>query len=214
MQELNNDRAINAYRGVAERESDSALWGGFASGLGGIGAGITTAAQMEINNAGVRQRNQMRSDAIFGAAAVQWGSLVQREIREEEEMKRWEKMMQQAQFRRIEHPPKEDLLAILTPRVTSLTVSTTGSILLEVSVRKRTLNIQGSIPAVVDGFITAKLWADGQPAGEIPLTLPLYGISSDRMLKGVLLRREVIAPNYDVTFEATDLWAVEDKDLW
>ena len=43
--------------GGKEKETDWAVMGGLANGLGGIGAGIATAANAQVHNAGVRARN-------------------------------------------------------------------------------------------------------------------------------------------------------------
>ncbi len=45
-----------------EKEHDWALWGGIAEGLGGVGAGIATAADTMIENQMIRQRNAQNAE--------------------------------------------------------------------------------------------------------------------------------------------------------
>ena len=56
--------------GQHEKESDWAIAGGLASGIGGVGTGIAAAGQTQINNMEVRARNAQRD-----AAAAQYYSL-------------------------------------------------------------------------------------------------------------------------------------------
>lgn len=53
-------RNMAALAGTHEKEGDWAIMGGLAQGIGGIGAGIAAAADTQIKNAEIRQRNARR----------------------------------------------------------------------------------------------------------------------------------------------------------
>ena len=53
-------RDMAALAGTHEKEGDWAIMGGLAQGIGGIGAGIAAAADTQIKNAEIRQRNARR----------------------------------------------------------------------------------------------------------------------------------------------------------
>ena len=53
-------RKMAALVGTHEKEGDWAITGGLAQGLGGIGAGISAAAETQRKNAEIRQRNAQR----------------------------------------------------------------------------------------------------------------------------------------------------------
>lgn len=63
--------------GRPEKEADWAIMGGLAQGIGGVGAGIAAAAQTQVNNMAVRQRNAQRAAnaATLRSAASNVGSV-------------------------------------------------------------------------------------------------------------------------------------------
>lgn len=70
-------RAFADLNAKPAKEADWAIMGGRAQGIGGVDAGISAAAQTQVNNMGVRQRNAQRAaeSAAIHAAANNVGSI-------------------------------------------------------------------------------------------------------------------------------------------
>lgn len=105
---------IQATFGGHEKERDWAIWGGMASGAGGIGAGVSTAIDVQRTNAEVRQRNAQRDEqarqiSMHAQNAMGW--MTERYVKEIAELR--EKENREERYRYGIAVPTEELFRML-----------------------------------------------------------------------------------------------------
>lgn len=125
----------------------------------------------------------------------------------------WEQRAEQARHKRVEEMPPETLFGLLNPQVKQVTVSETGAVWIDVAIDGTRggdrLNLSESIPADVDGFLTATLWVNEEKAGQAMIALPWDGSAGCDTLHGICRNPKIPAQQYRVTLEPCQLWAIE-----
>lgn len=200
------------YNSSKQKETDWAIVGGIASGLGGIGAGVSVALDAQARNAEVRANNANLARSI---AQVQVASLQQvweRKRVAKGNLEYWQKRLQEAEITLVEKLPQDILLKKLKPTVKELKVSESGAVRLKLGYdHPENLKIFDNVPAYIDGSFKAVLKVNGKVAGFAYATLPYKGSNGYSAIEAVCRKVSISAEKYDVSFEANNLWAMERK---
>lgn len=205
--------AAELYIGTAEREGSWALRGGFASGVAGGAAGLATALDTQRENAQIRQRNNQLQSDIYSVSTVLANNSLDKKVRAQKTAEQWEDRAEKARNKLVERIKSEKLLKLLNPQVKQMTVSESGAVLLDLTyqqIHKDKLKIYETVPATVDGFFYAVLWADGKRVGKALAVLPWNGADSFGTLHCICTCPEIkTTGSYEITFEPRNLWAIE-----
>lgn len=198
------------YETTRERESDWALHGGIASGIAGGAAGLAVAADVERNNAQIRDRNDSLATGIAAAVHAKNSDIYRDIVRAEDSVKYWEKQLNKAKLLLVESMDEKALLKKLSPKVLHIENSQTGAVKLEIELRKTPdFTICENVSAVVDGSIRIILKADGKKVGTAMCTLDLSGSYRKQTMICICTDISKQEENYQVSFEPHHLWAVE-----
>lgn len=187
-----------------ERERDWATWGGIAEGLGGVGAGVSTALEIQAENAQKRARNQQRE-----SNAKQNYNRIMDRISYGEIDSLTKQIEHARQCVVSEHTPQEvlDMLNIKG----EVQVSETGAYKVFAHVTtKNALYIFNNINAVADGTIIAHVYDGDRLIGSANMVIPVYGISRSKQLVGMGLTGAKVNEQYTLKFSAKNLWLMEE----
>lgn len=190
-----NQGAYNFYELNRERESSAAGWAGAATALGGIGAGIATAYEIESKNAEIRSRNR----ELLGLTA---DLLLQQGMSHSESVEKSKNTLERIK-KKLESGPtivpckdEEALFKKLNAKVKSVEyIPGIGrAVVVEI---KATTRKEGSMVTTVDGTIRAKLFCDNKEVESKIIGLPLEGTVEDGELKFLFTTKENVG-KYEV----------------
>ena len=109
----------------------------------------------------------------------------------------------------VEELPAEELMEALEIGSVQMAQTNGKSILIQVKVSaKKTFQLAGEVPAVIDGCLLAELYRDGELYGQAYLNFPFEGADKDQTLKGYCLEPMEDAA-YTVIITPLALWLVE-----
>lgn len=200
------------YNSSKQKETDWAIAGGIASGLGGIGAGISTALNAQARNAEVRSNNKNLARSIAQVQVATLQQVWETKRIAKSNLEYWQKKLQEAEITLVEKLPQGILLKELNPSVKEIRVSESGAVRLKlVYDRPQTLKIFDNVPAYIDGSFKAVLKANGKVVGNAYVSLPYNGSNGYSTIDAVCRDVRISAEKYDVSFEANNLWAMEIK---
>jgi len=204
-----DDGTFGLYKAGEEKESDWALWGGIAEGLGGSAAGLATAIDIQNKNAQIRANN----DALLknsAALAVSLKTQVYDDERiAEKQIEYYKKQIEETEIKLIDDSSPKELLNHLNPSAT-LKVSETGAVKITVKTSETVgLKIYDSVSAVVDGTIKVNLLKGGKKVGQAYATLPVDGSKYQNTINTICISPKESANDYTVSFEPYKLWAIE-----
>ena len=207
------DSATKLYNMTKRKEYDWATLGGIASGIGGIGAGISVAMDAQIKNAEIRQQNKQLENAYNQMAILTINSQIEKQGRVMAEAESWEYKSANAHKLKVKKVPQQELLDILSPVVHQKAQNKTGSMVIKVKIppyKSSKLKI-GTNQAVIDGTFKAVFWKDETRVAEAVLTLPLcHDGYSEVLIDGICRNPNLkYKERYTVTFEPNDLWLIE-----
>ena len=201
-----NDYANMLLSSTQQKEHDWALWGGAASGLGGFGAGVATAADMQLKNMQIRAENEMRLKAAMPAYMSVTGSA--QENRKNAEVI-W-KEIDGIKLKLMSDDSSDELMKKITFSNTDIVVSETGAAMVcTLASIPSKFKILGDVPAVIDGTIIAKIYDGDILCGTAQLVLPVYGLGQNIPLNGICTDCCKPGRTYSVKFVAKNLWAME-----
>lgn len=193
-------------RSTQQKEHDWALWGGAASGLGGFGAGIATATDMQLKNMQIRAENETRLKAAMPAYMSVTGSA--RENRKNAEVI-W-KEIDGIKLKLMSDASSDELMKKISFSNTDVVVSETGAAMVcTLASSPSKFKILGDVPAVIDGTIIAKIYDGDKLCGTAQLVLPVYGLGQNIPLNGICTDCCKPGKTYSVQFVAKNLWAME-----
>lgn len=193
-------------RSVQEKERDWAIWGGAASGIAGFGAGVSTAADIQLKNMQIRAENQQRLQAAMPAYMSVTGSAHKNRQNAETICKEIESI----QLKLMADDKADELLKKITFSNTDVLVSETGAAMVcTLASIPSKFKIFDDVPAVVDGTIIAKIYDGNQLCGTAQLVLPVYGLGQNIPLNGICIDCCKPGKTYSVKFVAKNLWAME-----
>ena len=193
-------------RSGQQKERDWATWGGIANGLGGLGAGIATAADIQIQNMQIREENERRRQAAMPAYMFMSNSASGNNRNADAIMKEIEAF----RLKILSEEPKEELFSKISFANTDVLVSETGAAMVCTTASlDPDFKIFGDVPAIVDGTIVAKIYDGERLCGTAQLVLPEYGLGQDIPLRGICIDCCEPGKSYTVKFVAKNLWALE-----
>lgn len=194
-------------RTTQKAESDWALLGGIANGLGGIGAGVSTAIDVQARNAEIRAQNAENMKAVMPAYMYITGNASQNRAN----ARRIEEEIQRTEMKLVEEISPNKALELITITDTTVSVSKTGAFKITASVSaKDGLTIYDDVPAYIDGTICASLYDGNTKVGSALMVLPLNGISSRKVgIVGMGLSGAKENKTYTIKFAAHKLWLME-----
>lgn len=189
-----------------EKERDWATLGGIANGLGGVGAGVSTAIDIQNKNMQIRANNKARRQQAAPASFLFFSEACDKKKEAQEIIKK----IKDAEQKLISYESPTDLIKKLTFQETKITISETGSatIRTKVSLKEKHI-IFDDVPAVIDGTIIAKIYDEDKLCGKAKLVLPIDGLSDYEFLRGICLNCCEQGKDYKIKFAAKNLWAME-----
>lgn len=201
-----------------EKEADWAITGGIAQGIGGLGAGIAAAAQTQINNQAVRERNAKRANtasqinSLMGPALSGIGSFNLKNMLTEEEICEWgvciSKESTEQLFKQLIISNKFDIgyynepdynlfVPIRPPQERGVELIISSS-----------LNESSRI----DGYIWVEMYdMKGHLAGQRIVPLPLMGVGLKESTAKMAVE-DCVGNAYSLKYRPIALWVLESID--
>lgn len=193
-------------RSGQQKEQDWAIWGGIADGLAGVGAGVSMAADVQLQNMQIRAENEKRRQAALPGYMFMTNSAY-------DNQKNADRIMQEVEnikLKLVADVPAAELMKKITFSNTDVLVSETGAAMVCTSASlDPNFRIFEDVPAVVDGTIVAKIYDGDQLSGTVQLVLPVFGLGQNIPLNGICLDCCKPGKHYTVKFAAKNLWAME-----
>ena len=157
-----------------EKERDWASWGGAASALGGAGAGVMIAGDIQNQNQEIRERNQLRA-TLATYENMQFAAALEKLS---EELQPIQTAINQAHEATEVLAEKEELFSLISITY-SVTVLSTNIVQLDIKAKlKKAVKIADTFPAVIDGVLIAKVYHDNTPLEAFVVVLPYKGINT------------------------------------
>ena len=193
-------------RSGQQKERDWAVWGGIANGIAGVGAGVATAADIQMQNMQIREENERRRQAALPGYMFMTDSASGNSRNADAIMKEIENF----KLKLISDASKEMLLEKISFTNTDVLVSETGAAMVCTSASLDPgFMIFDDVPACVDGTIVAKIYDGDKLCGTAQLVLPIYGLGQNITLNGICIDCCQPGKHYSVKFVAKNLWAME-----
>lgn len=194
-------------RTTQQAEADWALLGGIANGLGGVGAGISTAIDVQARNAEIRAQNAANMRAVMPAYMYVTGSASQNRAN----AKQIEEEIQRTEMKLVEDISAKKVMELIEITDTTVAISKTGSFKITASISaKDGLTIYDDVPAYIDGTICASLYDGNTKVASALMVLPLNGISTRKVgIVGMGLSGAKENKTYTIKFTAHKLWLME-----
>lgn len=189
-----------------QKERDWATWGGIAEGIGGIGAGIATAVDIQMENMQIRKENEQRKQAVL----PEYKNLMELANKNTRKADMAMHEIELLNLKLISDDPKEKLLERISFSNTKVQVTETGAAMVSTSATlDSNFTIFDDVPAIVDGTIIAKVYDGDKLCGRAQLVLPVNGLGQNIKLNGISPTGYHLNKKYSVKFEARNLWAME-----
>lgn len=191
-----------------EKEHNWGVWGGIADGLAGPAAGVSTALNVQSQNAQIRERNNARLNATLGlyTLAVMDAGQIKREADYEQKVRDNlpEKLLD-------DKTDPKDIFKLMQIIDSNVEVSETGAFRVTASIHsKGTPKIYGDVSARIDGTILAHVYEDDRLVGTAKMVLPKLGITNKwEPIMGICLNGADPRKKQTVQFEAGNLWMIE-----
>lgn len=193
-------------RSGQQKERDWAVWGGIANGIAGVGAGVATAADIQMQNMQIRAENERRRQATLPGYMFMTDSASENNRNANSIMKEIESF----KLKLISDDSKETLLERISFTNTDVLVSETGAAMVCTSASlDPNFMIFDDVPAIVDGTIVAKIFDGDKLCGTAQMVLPIYGLGQNITLNGICIDHFQPEKQYSVKFIAKNLWAME-----
>lgn len=194
-------------RSTQKAESDWAVLGGIANGLGGIGAGISTAIDVQARNAEIRAQNAANMKAVMPAYMYITGNASQNRAN----AKSIGEEIQRTEMKLVEDISSKEVMELINISDTTVSISKTGSFKITASISaKKDLTIYDDVPAYIDGTLCASLYDGNIKVASALMVLPLNGISSKKVgIVGMGLSGARENKAYTIKFSPHKLWLME-----
>ena len=197
---------MNYVNNNMEAKLNWAAMGGIAEGIGGVGAGITTAINTQIDNAKADVHNaKVKDDAILLAYQKIKNispSLKERSI--------YESKLQEAKEKYVDM--NEDVFKKFAFKGTSFSIDEAGTIrIITTCSLNKQLDLGSRIESVADGIISAEIYEENNRLGVAYLTLPYMGLSygQEVVLEGMCIGTFKQGVQYKINFVNKNSWAME-----
>ncbi|MBO4983530.1 MAG: hypothetical protein J6D23_05680 [Clostridia bacterium] len=203
--------SLKKYTNVTkERELDWGTLGGIASAIGGVGAGIMVASDIQSENEKIKQRNDKR----LTSAAEETVRISQEFIYpKEREISNLKAQIENAKIALIDESiDYHGCFELLDIHCNSdIDDNNILSVSAKVKLKNKML-IFDDVPAVVDGYLIAKVFIGEKEIGKSLLVLPLTGATNEAIDvsgKIILPQNSGKDKNYTLNIFPHALWAIE-----
>ena len=196
-----------------QKGSDWAVLGGIANGLSGVGAGIATALNTQIENAKIEAQN----DYLLHETADIRAKLFIAGLNQKDSLKNKIGLLNDeidaTTVKLIGKETPAECLKALHFSKTDISISESGTCTVEteVGLKQSEYHIFKDVKATIDGTIQAEIYDGNNKIGTANLVLPLNGVPDGNMVavKGMCLFCGQPGKHYSVKFNAENLWAME-----
>ena len=193
-------------KSTQQQERNWALWGGIADGIAGPGAGVSTALELQAQNAQIRVQNEANMRVAM-PVYMSASKSVSQNRKNADEISRQIARMQEKLISDIPAPEVMKLLDIVNVTVD---VSKTGAFKVTATVKtKDPIYIFEDVLAVVDGTLIAHVYDESGEIGTAKMVLPVNGVEDKAGIVGVGLSGAQAGKNYTVAFTPYKLWIME-----
>ncbi len=193
----------------AQKETDWAVHGGVATALGGIGAGIAVASDIQHRNAEVREHNAQLRETTNQLSQAMLMNNIDKIVKVKENVEYWEQQLKAAQMKLVEEKEQEELLEMLSPEITETKISDTGAITFTVSFERKTLTIYETVKASIDGTFKINIKDGENVIGNAYCTLPYKGSVWSSKITGICTSLPETPKSYTYEFAPYNLYAIE-----
>lgn len=198
--------AKTLMKSVYQPERDWATWGGIANGIAGAGAGISTAMEIQAQNAEIRAQNEVNMRAAMPAYMSVTGNAAKNRANADAIQKQIDNMAEKL----ISDMPTNDVMNLLDIINETIDVSETGAFKITATVvAKEKLTIYDDVAACADGTIIAHVFDKNVEVGTAKMVLPVNGVVNKTGIVGIGLSGAKPEKNYTVKFTAHHLWLME-----
>jgi hypothetical protein len=193
-------------RSAYEKEADWAFWGGVASGIAGLGAGVATAIDLQTQNAQTRLNNEknMRASIPYYMAVTQSAS-DKRDVADQ--IEREIDSIKEALIEDVTTQNFEDLILV---KNVETHISQSGAVKIAVALSEiESKSIYDDVPAILDGSFFAHIIQDGEIIGKAKLVLPVQGLDGEIVVEGIALCCADLNKKTSVEFKTNKMWLIE-----
>lgn len=203
---------IQATFGGHEKERDWAIWGGMASGAGGIGAGVSTAIDVQRTNAEIRQRNAQRDEQarqISAHAQNAMGWMTERYVNEIAVLQ--EKAVREQQYRYCIGIPTDTLFGMLEIKIDEFNQNSAygwSSMGMDQTVSPTITMTSQYQGGYIDGYVKVTV----EQEGSFVMPLPYGGVGPDKIFITIDTKKtDGWQYNRVTKVEPLVLWTVEER---
>lgn len=203
---LQDEGAKMLLRSGQQKELDWAILGGAANGIGGVGAGLATAMDVQAKNAQIRAQNEANRRAAMPGYMAVTGSAAQNRSN----ANAIEKQIAGLNEKLISEAPTSEVMELLDIVNPTVDVSETGAYRITATVKpKKELFIFDDVSAVADGTIEAHVLDGTCEIGTAKMVFPVNGVSGEVGIIGMGVSGAEPGKTYHVTFTGYKLWLME-----
>lgn len=204
-------QAVWSASQLREEESNWAVWGGIASAIAGPAAGMATALDIQAKtarkNAEIRAQNEKNKEVFASAINTSYMSAIEKRSM----VQKAEDEIEKAKLKLVGDEPKEKCFERLKFNKTQISVTKSGSCIIDTTVSVKPFSIYDDVSAVVDGTIIAQVYDGDNMIGEAEMVFPVFGVGKDAKLTGISLFCGCSDDSslYTVKFLPEHLWTME-----
>lgn len=189
-----------------QKERDWAIWGGLAEGIAGVGAGVSTAIDIQMQNFEIRAENERRRQEALPAYMLITESAQQNKKNADSIRKE----IEQTKLKLVSDEHAVELMKKISFTHTDVLVSETGAAMVcTCASLDPKFRIFDDVRAVVDGTIIAKIYDGDQICGTAQMVIPMYGLGQNVPLNGICIDCCKPGKTYTAKFVAKNIWAME-----
>lgn len=203
-------RGVNSAITLSQqKEQDWAILSGIANGLGGAGAAIGTAVDVQVKNAQIRAQNQANLKAMGPSLA----NALNKEIELRKKAELMDIFIRHAKSRFVAEMDMNSVFEKVAISTEKLEITESGSIMITASAKlKQEFYVFDNCRGSVDGTIKASVFDENREIGSALLVAPnngIAGITYSSALHGIALCNGQKDKTYTVQYTPYKLWAME-----
>ena len=203
------DSAYDAVRASQQKEINSGVIGGIASGLLGGVAGIAAFIDTENRNAQIRSINQRNINSMAHGILDVMNTAYEYEC----EADRLQHLIDDAKIKLVSDIPDDQVFSYLSISTKKVEISKTGTfgIAVEVKVNETQIPLMiGKANGVIDGTIEAEMYQDNKCVGSALMVLPTFGVKDKATIGGIAIANANTTEPYKIKFKPYCLWLMEE----
>ena len=188
-----------------QKEQSWAIHGGIASALGGAGAGVATAIDVQQRNQQIRNQNE----ALFALKNMTYGISKQQAEILQSKIDKINDEINNVKIKLVLEEEKNRLFECLKCTTESCEISETGNFKIKTIISQTdVIPIYENKNTIIDGTIIATMYQDGDLVGQAKLVLPISGAVYAEV-EGISEGKADINKKFDIMYEPYRLWVIE-----